>query len=378
RQALEEYGRLRAELGPIHRRIEELRARAETSRLSPAEREGLQGDLARLRRIGAESEEQGLTILEALKRAARDDPENPDVRAAFAMLYLEKWREAHAAGDRVAEELYRSKVVEFDGKGAFREEIEGGGTLEIVGAPQGAEAFLFRYEPQAAVRAGGESRLVPVPFHPARGLLHGAEGEGAREEPSSPGPGSVVLRVERVAPGSAAERAGIRPEELVLSVAGVEVEEAVFAVHPEPHGPAAQAGIRPFDRIARIAGQRVQGENTLEQAYEDLPAGEGFKAVFQRGGAELRVAATKSGAGLSADLGTSLRPAEEALRSDPFPENLVEVCWWSQGRIRKASFAGPEPIGLRLARTAYPLLLAPENSVGFLPVSPLRAPPGSY
>src|SRR5262249_49693543 len=138
-----------AELAPLHRGIEELRAKAETSRLSPAERETLQADLARLRRTSAESEETGTTILEALKRAARDDPEDPEVREAFARLYLEKWREAHAAGDRDAEELYRGKVVEFDETDAFREELEGRGTLAVEGEPRGAEAFLFRYEPEA-------------------------------------------------------------------------------------------------------------------------------------------------------------------------------------------------------------------------------------
>jgi len=312
RERREEREGVRHSLEELRRRVAKTKALYESAYLSPAEVEAYFADRESLVAERRRLEEADLALFEALHRAARHDPEVPGLDDAFAEAYLEKWQEAVGAKDEVSESLFRRKVEEHDREGRWAEALAGTGTIAVEGSPAGAEVFLFRYELHAKIRPGGERRLVPVPWHPDR--IDPVDGGGSARPESHVSPGDVVLAVEGVEPGSPADRAGIRPGDLVTRVARGEEEFA------------------------------VAGATGPESSDHPGPAAGTVRDLLER----------------------------------PLPPEGVSVRVRSAGRSEDRILLGPSLAGIEAWITAAPLLLEEHNRLGEIPIAPFRVPPGSY
>ncbi len=124
-----------AELARVAHEVQESRRRRE------AAFHGVLGDLARATLLGAYGDR---------------------VDAATAALYREGWREARLRHDDGAAAFYARRVRELAGGDAGHDVVAGEGRVTVVCDAPGATARIYRYELDAALRAEGEPRLVPV------------------------------------------------------------------------------------------------------------------------------------------------------------------------------------------------------------------------
>jgi formylglycine-generating enzyme required for sulfatase activity len=368
---LGQYRAVRESAAELRKRIEAERARFGWVTMTRAEREAYHENVDQLERLRLQMEEAFSAISDHLHLAGRFDPENPALRPTWAEAYVERWREALAAGDGAAQALFRRKIEGADPEGRWGDTLDVRGTIALTGAPDGAEVHLYRYESLSALRPGGERRLVPVPFLPGKGLAPAA-GPGP-----GPGPGDVALAIEAVAPGSPAERAGLGRGDLVTRFGGRPLEEVLLVTRVEPESPAARAGLRPFDRLARLTGVEVRDEEELWRLYRTLASGTAHAACFARGDREVDVAWPRSAVDPLKDLGVALG-GPEALLDAPVPEGGIVLTVFSGGAVREVPFAAGAPTGLRAGRTAYPLVRFPGGALGRLPLAPFEVPLGSY
>jgi formylglycine-generating enzyme required for sulfatase activity/tetratricopeptide (TPR) repeat protein len=369
RTQLDEYRRLESSLGPMRERVEKGRAAFEAAFMPLEERSAYFEDEEAFTAASRRKEEVYQGTLETLNRASRHDPESAALAAAYAGLFLEKWREAVEAGDEDAQASFRERVLRHDREGRARAEIEAEGTIALLGSPEGAAAHLFRYELQSKLRPGGERRLVPVPFRPGAGTELQASG-GFH-------PGDVVLRVVSVQPGSPGEAAGIRADDFIAGITGVPIDGCVLVGTVDPAGRAARAGVRVFDRILRIAGREILELGDIDDAYADVPRGGPFEVVFGRGDSVTRVTVEKGALLFPDELGLWFgQPAGVLLAARRAEGARLRVV--SGDATREVVLSGDAPTGVRADATAYPLRCSPANQVGRTPIRDLVLPPGSY
>jgi S1-C subfamily serine protease len=81
-----------------------------------------------------------------------------------------------------------------------------------------------------------------------------------------------------------------------------------------PGGPADRAGIKPGDVITELAGQKISGLADLEKALEKCKAGREVRAVIRRGGQTLELQVTVEGP-----------PQPAAGRSEPLGKNILVI-----------------------------------------------------
>ncbi len=326
----------------------------------------------RTHQLVVKAETHMVAASEALTRAERHVSGRPEVQAGLAELYLARWRTAISADDQAVAEAYEAKVKEHDHERRHQAELAGEGTLTVEGSPPGARIHLFRHELHSRLRPDAEPRLVPVPFHPSRGQIQ----LPTATEPSPLGPGEVVLAVEAVGKGSAAAAAGVEPRDLVATLAGARVHEAVWVLDVEAAGTAARAGVTRLDRLIRLGDQEVRQEYDAESAHARLPPGTEYDAVFSSAGGERTVTARR-GSSFGAELGVRVGNAAEAA-AGPVPEAGLELGVIAGGALRRMMLTPGRDIGLAGVLTAYPLLFTPDNVLGEVPLDPVRMPPGSY
>ncbi len=367
RRRIAERRAVREERDRLSGRLAAGRVRFESSYMDPAEVEAYLADQEALAETQRRLEESALAIVDSLHLAARRDPDAPDLDRTFAEAYLERWRSAILDGDEASADLFRREVEKHDREGRWRETLGGLGTIALSGTA-GAEIHMFRYETHAGLGPRGERRLVPVPFHPARGRLFPSSGKRPPEEGN---PGVLVLSVEAVERGSPAERAGIRPGDLILAVEDAPIEKGVFLLSPLPDGLASGPTWR-GDRIVAVGDREVREPYDLE---ESPGAGSRVDLVLRRGAQEPRAVHVHPPGGSAAP---SLRfgGAEDLLREPPAAGLSLRLA--SGDRRWTARLEGGRSPGLRVRRTAYPILLCEGNRLGTLPVPSFVAAPGSY
>ncbi len=89
------------------------------------------------------------------------DPGNGLARDELRRLYWEEYGAAESGGDLEALPGLKAQLELYsDGEAG----LDAGGSFQLSSTPEGAEAFLFRFEDQGL-------RRVPVPFHPLRGRV---------------------------------------------------------------------------------------------------------------------------------------------------------------------------------------------------------------
>jgi formylglycine-generating enzyme required for sulfatase activity/tetratricopeptide (TPR) repeat protein len=380
---VEDYLRFRESLKEVAKRVAD--ARKEHGRLNrqiptTSKTEAAQKDLEELERMRGVDARTYLQVLEALNRAEGLEARNPSVAEGFCGVYLEKWRDAVESGDEALAAFFLEKVRENDHGRAHAAELEGKGSIALAGSPDGAEVHLFRYVRQSTVKEGGEPRLVPVPFHPDRGLILPPVEEGPDQGSRGWYPGDFVFVVDRVEPGSPGERAGVRRGDYVLRLDGRAVGETVAVIGVEADGPADGAGVRPSDRLARVwmrEDHEIRDLFDVGAALWGKDFSEDYEAFFTDGNVEKRARAHRGG-GFEQDFGVRIRPPEGAVEGPVPPEGMRLWILSRDGEVRDAHLERGEASGLAVSATVSPLAFSPSNRVGTLPVTLSGVPPGSY
>jgi hypothetical protein len=279
------------------------------------------------------------SALERLRRAEQISPEVAGADTVRASLYLERWRDAEAAQDAPAAELYRNLARGLDPTGAVTEGALGKGRASFRSDPPGAEVHLYRYVEQSDVVPGGERRYVPVPVN----------------GPAGPEPGSFALRVLRGA-------GGLAPGDLVTSVAGRPVRDAMLVSR-------GAGTVERLDRLASIDGVPVRDEwDAAPPAGSFVPDDGAAKPertyTFVRGGNEVVV----RGASLAA-LGIEVASPRTLAEAGDVPATV-----FSAGRPRDMVL----PRGLRVLATAAPVPFADSTRIGRTPIEGLSLERAAY
>jgi len=329
--------------------------------------EELNGDA---RRLVAELERLGLDLSPAAEERARTlyagalDVTNV---GAASQPSIPEWnlifRRAH---DAWSARLQARAAAGRDGPTARAGPPAGLSALAIDGTP-GASVQLFRYEPLDALVSGGETRLVPVPLQHRSGSASAGDGPaGFEPAPTAIAPGSDVLLVEAVTPGSPAASAGLAPGDMLVDVAGLGAGAGLYAA---THG----AGGDPLLRIERLGERLLRDELDLDVIQARTAIGVELVARLAAGPepAEIRVQRTSSG--FDPPLASLLEILERQLPSADLPLRVV-----SDGQQREVRLEGPGVSGLTLWPTCYPLDLDPQDRVGELPLALDGLEPGSY
>ncbi len=135
---------------------------------------------------------------------------------AIAVAYWERWQEAERQGTvAYGPDFFRGLLDALQVE-IFREQLSGGGTIELATDPPGADVYLFRY-------SSVEERLVPLPFAPSRL----PNGDLSRQEDKAVAQGFVsqpYLEIERILNPSPGGVAGpFKERDRLLRVRGQDV-----------------------------------------------------------------------------------------------------------------------------------------------------------
>ncbi len=300
----------------------------------PPEKDALlDGKEAALRRLRHDREASFHEVLDHLRRAERLDPAAAGIEEVRGLLYLEKWKDAVAARDSDAADIFRGLVAESDPGGALSRSAFGRGTVHLRADAEGAEVHLFRYREQAEVVPGGERRLVPVP----RG-------------PSPIPPGILAFRVDRGA-------GDLGPGDLVLEAAGRPVPGGAWVVR-------GGGGLERGDRIVSVDGVATEDLHGFQESF-GIAEGSGpardHALLVERAGGTFPLAA--------ASLEAAVGDLRELAEGGGIPARVL-----SGGVLREAVL----PAGLRLRPTAAPAPLGPWSRAGATPLEGVGLEPGSW
>jgi len=311
--------------------------------------------------------------LELLLQDAREDLErarrlegkwgatSPDTHRAFAEFYVERWREARKGESAALEQAYRAAVRRHDLKQRHEKTLLGRGILAVTVMPPDAEVYLFRYESYETVRTDKPvvPRLVPVP---TTGV--GRTGEEAWAKTLFPG--DQCYLIEGVEEGSAADAAGLKPGDFVLSVNGVQCDlgAMVFRVAEGSH--AEKAGIKPWSRLERANGRLVDHYTVANVWRSAVRRGEPVTAVID---------GKKVAPPVGEKMGIVHAPLIAAVQAKVGIAGVNLQCLHNGEPV---TFEVPkdQASGLRGRVTAYPLFASAHNRIRT--ARQLEADPGSY
>ncbi len=198
RRMADEYRRLERELAAAEKQVEETRARLSDLDDYPS-REPLFAAEDRLLRVQESIQDRFSAAVMAARRGLELDREDADLRDFLERLLGERFLLLEEAASPQDRSLLAHRLQDWCPD--LRDRPWPRGKLSISADPPGAEVRLFRYQSAGLF-------LVPVPFHPRRGLLL------AREDLPPP-----AMRVVRP-PGPLLAGTGLRPGDRILSIAG--------------------------------------------------------------------------------------------------------------------------------------------------------------
>ncbi len=271
----------------------------------------------------------------------------------------------------------------------------------------GATAHLFAYRPYEEQRRDVVPRLVPVPVSTADGsLLASPAASFAWGDPCF-----VVTSVE---PGSAAERGGLAPGDVVFAVGGRPVRgEGLYVLSVDAGGPAESAGVRPFDRVRSVQGKGMEGLWT----WERVPSGHDTSQVVDAGRVTVDVVVEGRDGEVRVVLGAGTFPCPGAADSQTVtallptrsrlgwrgatgvatiedvagmavgemrdllersPPAALEVACLRAGAAAVLEWPAHQPFGAAVEVSAYPLVGTPANRLALGGDVVQRLEPGSY
>ncbi|MBI4879945.1 MAG: protein kinase [Planctomycetes bacterium] len=293
-------------------------------------------------------------------RTMTDLAAGTDYEAAWADLYLARWRWAAAAGDELAERRFRALALRHD-DGSRRGEITAPGRVTLAAPSSSIAAYLHRYTDQFRVHSSGDMRLVPLPCDRTGRFLLDVDEQRALPDLTSarPGwlPGDPVLEVAQVlTPAS-----GLRAGDWIVEVEGAAAGLGTFAA-------AACPGLAALDCVLAVDGRRVE----LAEQVSVLA----LRACERDGGKDLEVEVASGGA--RAVPAAVLRDASLRRFDELLAAGLPRAarCAVLRARERLELSLPPGPAGVVLAREGYALRRDPESLV--LPGESLLLDAGSY
>ena len=259
--------------------------------------------------------------------------------------------------------------------------LPSGADLAVEGSPSGADVHLFRFELQSSVELDGEPRAVPVPVRVVERDDGDRIGEGApravERVPCAVRPGSIVLSVAAVEPGSMADQSGLSCGDLVIEVAGRPPADRIVVLPSASGSSSSSPSTRAFATVRSLQHRILRDEADLDRVLADSSAGEDLIAEIEldavgRGGASIvPIRRTRR------DLEPALGSVRTALHR-PLPAEGVDLVVVSGERVRPVHLPGPGASGLELEWTANPLACVEANRIGSLPMVVDALQPGSY
>jgi serine/threonine protein kinase/formylglycine-generating enzyme required for sulfatase activity len=255
--------------------------------------------------------------------------------------------------------------------------------VRVHGAPPGAHAWLFRYEPRAVPGANGVERLVPAPAQVnarAQAVRWPVRGDGALAEIAFE-PGDLALSVESVVAGSPAEAAGLHRGDLVVRIDGKRTAGEVVALadasaldrERDRSAREAATRVRAFDRLTRLSDVESPTESDVERIARRSADGAEIETEFggERSTNHIRVRATQG------QLSIPVGSAADALRR-ALPPRGVDLAIVREGVLELVHVAGGRAAGLDLLLTANPLVFLESNEIDALHEASIDVEPGRY
>ncbi|MEW6745383.1 MAG: protein kinase [Planctomycetota bacterium] len=298
---------------------------------------------------------------------AGEDNYQPVLRA-YADAYVTRWRETVAAGDEARSQRLAQLVRVHDLEGQYASELDGLGTLEIKG-PDGAEVFLFRYQPLGEVNPSQwQRRLVPVPVRWPEDSSRIAAEIGLL-------PGDVCEVVQETPAAGPASEAMLFRGDLIVSVDGWRCDQGVYVVELRAGSAAAQAGIEPFDRVVTAGGKPCRSLWDIE--IERTRADQTLVLELERPGWKGAIVIPREGP-IAERSGMVLGEIDDLLNR-AIPQRDLAITAFSAGELIEVEGMAGVPFGIKTRLTAYPLILCDQSQLGELPIAdPVSLSPGSY
>ncbi|HUR26723.1 MAG TPA: SUMF1/EgtB/PvdO family nonheme iron enzyme, partial [Planctomycetota bacterium] len=321
---------------------------------------------ARIRRIDAALKDGSMTeasIAEEYALALQELNE-----AAYATPDMSLDSSFRKANEFKAEWVRHKATAKSD---AGKQSIVDAGAADLVvdGPRAGGAAYLFRFEEQTALVAGGEARLVPVPVRLASDDAASGSPRVLERVSTPVCPGALLLRVDSVAAGSSAELNGIRRGDFVAALGGEPVGDRIFVLP----GATLRPDLAPLTPVTRIAGREIRDELDVEVVCALTNPGDELLAQIHAPGSSSRdVRVRRYAAGLTPALGSALRVLEGTL-----PDGGIDILVCTGNETRSVHLAGPVS-GLALSWTAGALFASEANRIGTVPFAARALPPGSY
>ncbi|MFN0205834.1 MAG: protein kinase domain-containing protein [Planctomycetota bacterium] len=374
-----------AELQPVRRDHTSAIQEYEEKYTSRADVESLQQKQQQLQSLRRGFEEARIATAESLNRALRNATRRDPIDRLFAEYYYELWLTANEMHNNPESEVYEQKIAEHDTANEFIHRIRGDGILNITVAPGAADLYLFRFESQSEILEHGEDRLVPVPYHPERGLLFPKRSTGTPLPRADLAPGNVVLAIDRVIRDSKLWKRGIREGDIIFKIENIPFEKVNITRFIEPAGPAVAAGVQLNDFLWSIHNKTLPSPVELHEILDGVTRDGPVSVTFRRppfaanttnAPIDVTFMSTNNGSSAKGALGVYFPPLEKNISHGALKGLTVTID--TPSGIRELKTEELRESGLRCLQTSIPLLCSNDNCINGITQKGFILPPGSY